>query len=98
MWRDSTPVLRTRSRLHQLPVTVFSSSGRNQTSGACGTQTRSSSGTAWIAISGWMPGCWTIIGPSRHSGLDAELGDELLELVVVALHVGAEGLGIGVGE
>ncbi len=54
--RDSTPLLRTRSRLHQLPVTVFSSSGRNQTSLACGTQTRSSSGIAWTAISGRMPG------------------------------------------
>ena len=61
MWRDSTPARRTRSRLHQLPVTVFSSSGRNQTPGACGTQTRSSSGMAWTAISGWMPGSWTII-------------------------------------
>ncbi len=44
MWRDSTPLFLTRSRLHQLPVTVFSSSGRNHTSGACGTHTRSSSG------------------------------------------------------
>src|SRR5688572_3418774 len=61
MWRDSTPLLRTRSRLHQLPVTVLSSSGRNHTPGACGTQTRSSSGIAWTAISGWMPGNWTII-------------------------------------
>ena len=61
MWRDSTPAFLTRSRLHQLPVTVLSSSGRNQTPGACGTQTRSSSGMAWMAISGWMPGSWTII-------------------------------------
>ena len=56
MCRDSTPDWRTRSRLHQLPVTVFSSSGRNHTFGACGTQTRSSSGMAVTAISGWMPG------------------------------------------
>jgi hypothetical protein len=54
--------LRTRSRLHQLPVTVLSSSGRNQTPGACGTQTRSSSGMRLDGDLGWMPGSWTIIG------------------------------------
>src|SRR4051812_834030 len=61
MWRDSTPDLRTRSRLHQLPVAVFSSSGRNQTSLAWGTHTRSSSGMACCAISGRTPGSWTIM-------------------------------------
>src|SRR3982751_7104706 len=61
MWRDSTPDLRTRKRLHQLPVTVLSSSGGNQTPGACGTQTRSSSGIAWMAISGRMPANCTIM-------------------------------------
>ena len=45
------PDLRTRSRLHHWPASVLSISGRNQTSGACGTQTRSSSGTARTAIS-----------------------------------------------
>ena len=44
-------LLRTRSRLHQPPLTVLSSSGRNQTSGACGTHTRSSAGNAASAIS-----------------------------------------------
>ena len=38
MCRDSTPLLRTRSRLHQLPVVVLSSSGLNHTCGACGTK------------------------------------------------------------
>jgi hypothetical protein len=52
MCRDSTPDWRTRSRLHQLPVTVFRSSGRNQTFGACVTQMRSSSGMAAMAICG----------------------------------------------
>jgi len=33
------------------------SKGLNQTSGACGTQTRSSSGMAGMAISALMPGC-----------------------------------------
>src|SRR5687767_15850398 len=61
MCRDSTPDLRTRSRLHQLPVTVFRSSGLNQTSLACGTHTRSSSGMAFCAISGRMPGSWVIM-------------------------------------
>lgn len=31
--RESTPALRKRSRLHQLPVTVLSNSGRDQTPG-----------------------------------------------------------------
>src|SRR4030095_7736423 len=53
--RDRMPLLRTRNRLHQPPETVLRSRGRNQTSFACGTQTRSSSGTAVPAISGRIP-------------------------------------------
>ena len=51
------PARRTRSRLHHWPCSVLRNSGRNQTPSACGTQTRSSSGTAVMAISfgaiGW---------------------------------------------
>src|SRR3954464_4582788 len=70
MWRDSTPLFFTRSRLHQLPVTVLRRSGRNQTWSACGTQTRSSVGIAAIAISGWIPGSCSIIA-------DLESGDQI---------------------
>src|SRR5438552_3086164 len=68
MWRERTPDLRTRSRLHQLPVTVLSSKGRNHTPGAWGTHTRSSVGIASTAISAWMPGCCTIIAIPSHAG------------------------------
>src|SRR5690554_6166039 len=51
------PARRTRSRLHHWPCSVLRKSGRNHTPSACGTQTRSSSGTAAIANSlaanGW---------------------------------------------
>jgi hypothetical protein len=43
--------------LHHCPASVLSISGRNQTPGACGTQTRSSSGIAWTTISGGESGC-----------------------------------------
>jgi hypothetical protein len=51
---------------------VLKSSGRNQTSGACGTQTRSSSGSARTAISGRMPSAAVIIG-APLTGLPAAL-------------------------
>ena len=38
-----------------VPVFMSKKSGRNQTSGACGTHTRSSAGTASTARSGRMP-------------------------------------------